>query len=146
MKSTAKDVILLCKGWYDEEKYQSKLEALKEYYRRYYNDDMDEFLNEEFLVKTVLADVIREIQSKYKDRFVYIINCICNIDPFRLYISIPDSSNENFYYQLFYRIIGCLGNMRMHGDGLTEIDTDDYFIERVHLDGEHEKKLRIDII
>ena len=58
MKTTAKDVILLCKGWYDKEKYPTMLEALKQYYRKNYCDDMEEYLNESYLLKIVLEQTM----------------------------------------------------------------------------------------
>lgn len=125
MKTTAKDVILLCKGWYDKEKYPTILEALKQYYRKNYCDDMEEYLNESFLLKIVLEQTMQEIVTKYPDRMVGFVN---------LYLTTPrgifgydNESNQDYDCQLFYRITCFLAKLQMCGDGFIEIDTRDYF-------------------
>lgn len=124
MKTLAKDVILLCKGWYDDKKYPTILDALKQYYRKNYNDDMEEQLNESFLLHTILEQAMYEIADKYPDRLRYFTNQFL-IDTPTLYI--PDTNKKDYDYQLFYRIIGFLHNIRMRGDEMIAIDTNEYF-------------------
>ena len=131
-KTTAKDVILLCKGWYDKDKYSSLLEALKQYYRKTYSDDYEEYLGEGFLLKTVLNDAMQEITKKYPDRMPAFIN------QYILYgetiYGIPDGTNQDYDYQMFYRIAEFFKRLQMRGDGLIEIDTHDYFVENLQDD------------
>lgn len=127
MKTTAKDIILLCKGLYNHDLYPTILEALKQYYRDYYNTDMEEFLNENFLLRTVLIDVMHEISEKYPDRLRGFINGYL-IYSEKLFI-IPDELNNDYDYQIFYRIVNYLSRLKMRGDGVIEIDTSDYFID-----------------
>ena len=42
MKSEQKDILLICKGHYDEAKYGSIEEALLAYYQKYYDEDTTE--------------------------------------------------------------------------------------------------------
>ena len=97
-KTTAKDVILLCKGWYDKKQYPNLLEALKQYYRKTYSENYEEYLNEDFLLKTVLTDAMREIVGNYPDRMKGFINL------YLLYgetiYDIPDKTNQNYNYQM----------------------------------------------
>lgn len=125
MKTTAKDVILLCKGWYDKEKYPTILEALKQYYRKNYCDDMEECLNESFLLKIVLEHTMQEIVRKYPDRMIGFVNSYLIIP--RGIFGYDNNSNQDYDYQLFYRITNFLANLQMRGDGFIEIDTRDYF-------------------
>lgn len=126
-KTTAKDVILLCKGWYDKEHYKSLLDALKQYYRKAYSDNYEEYLNEGFLLKTVLSDAMRETARNYPDR----VNVF--ISQYLLYgetiYGIPNKENQDYEYQMFYRIAEFFKRMQMRGDGLTEIDTQEYFVD-----------------
>lgn len=124
MKTTAKDVILLCKGWYDKEKYPTTLEALKQYYRKNYCDDMEEYLNESFLLKIVLEQTMQEIVEKYPDRMVGFVNLYLTTPRFFGY---DNKSNQDYDCQLFYRITSFLNSLQMRGDGFIEIDTRDYF-------------------
>lgn len=127
MRTTAKDVILLCKGWYNKEQYPTILDALKQYYRKNYCNDLEDQLNESFLLKTVLIEAMREIGTHYPDRLLYFIN------GFLMYgetlHGIPDINNTDYNYQLFYRIVNYLSKLQMRGDRLVEIDTNSYFYE-----------------
>lgn len=124
MINTMTDVILLCKGWYNKDKYPTLLDALKEYYRRNYSENMEQYLNERFITEVILKNVMEDIVTRYPDRMYGFIN------PYLFYGSlfiVPDESNNDYYYSLFYRIVHFLGNLQMQGDGLVTIDTDGYF-------------------
>ena len=142
MKTTAKDVILLCKGWYDEEKYPTILEALKQYYRVKYSDQYEEQLNESFLLHIVLEQTMQEIVRKYPDRMIGFVN---------LYLITPrgifgyDNNSQDYDYQLFYRITQFLNCLQMRGEGFIEIDTEEYF-ETYFEDGKKQERLIEDII
>lgn len=127
-KTTAKDVILLCKGWYDKEKYTSKLSALKQYYRERYCCDMEDVLREQperFLLRTVIEQAMYEVINNYPDRLRGFINGYVIASEIRLF-GIPDRE-LSYDEMLFYRIVSFFSSLQMRGDGLIEIDTEDYF-------------------
>lgn len=126
-KTIAKDIILLCKGWYNHDLYSTILEALKQYYRKYYSIYMEESLGERFLFRIILIEVMREIAEKYPDRLRGFINGYLAYG--EMIYGIPDESNNNYDYQMFYRIVNYLAKLKMKGDGIVEIDTSDYFVE-----------------
>lgn len=147
MKSTAKDIILLCKRRYDREKYPSILEALKEYYRKNYiygSHDMDDQLNERFILRVILVEVMREIARDYPDRLTFFINGY--LVHGQILFGIPDESNMDYDYQMFYRIVNFLSSLRMRGEGFINIDTSEYFYETEDEDGYLCRKLIEEII
>lgn len=144
MKTTAKDVILLCKGWYNKEKYPTVLEALKQYYRKNYCNDMEEYLNESFLLKIVLEQTMLEIVREYPDRMFKFVNSYLIVP--RGILGYDNNGNQDYNYQLFYRITHFLNNLQMRGDGYIEIDTEEYFYDDYDEDGVKYMKLIEDII
>lgn len=146
MKTTAKDVILLCKGWYDNEKYPTTLDALKQYYRKNYcygKHDMDDQLNERFILRVLLIEAMREIVLNYPDRMVGFVN------GYLIYgamMFIPDEKNNDYDYQLYHRIRIFLTNLQMRGEGRKEIETDEYFYDDYDEGGTKHKRLVEDII
>lgn len=146
MKSTAKDIILLCKGWYNQELYPTLLEAFKEYYRQRYvygSHNKDEFLNESFILRVILLEVIREIARDYPDRLSQFMSSF--LVSGQIIFGIPDNNNKDYDYQLFYRIINFLSCLRMSGDDIKTIDTSEYFMD-VEDEGRLHKKLIEEII
>lgn len=143
MKTTAKDVILLCKGWYEKEKYPTILEALKQYYRKNYCTDMEDQLNERFILRVILIEVMREIASKYPDRILGFVN---NYLTYGEMLFMPDEKNNDYDHQLFYRITNFLARLQMRGDRLIEIDMDEYFQDDYDENNEKHKKLAEEII
>ena len=146
MKTTAKDVILLCKGWYDKGKYPTISEALKQYYRKNYCDDMEEYLNESYLLKIVLEQTMQEIVRYYPDRMFGFVNSYLIIP--RGIFCYDNNSNQDYDCQLFYRITRFLASLQMNGDGFIEIDTEEYFEKYIANDetGEIRTRLKEDII
>ncbi len=138
MKTTAKDVILLCKGWYDHDLYPTVLEALKQYYRKNYSINMEDSLNERFLFRIILLETMREIAEKYPDRLRGFINGYLAYG--EIIFGVPDESNYNYDYQMFYRIVNFLSRLKMKGDGIVEIDTSEYFVDK--LQGQHDQITR----
>lgn len=143
IKSTTKDVILLCKGWYDKEKYLTILDALKQYYRKNYSEELEDQLNERFILRTILIDVMREIASKYPDRLLGFVNSYLISGEM---IFLPDEENNDYDYQLFYRIVNFLSRLKIRGDGFIEINTNEYFYNDYDEDGTKHKRLVEDII
>lgn len=126
MKTTAKDIILLCKGWYDKEKYPTILEALKQYYRKYYSEQFEEQLNERFLLKILLLQTMQEIAKDYPDRLIGFVN---EYLIGTRWIYDYDENNQDYDYQMFYRIINFLANLQIKGHTFCkEIVLEDYFM------------------
>lgn len=131
MKSTAKDIILLCKGWYDKEKYSTILDALKGYYRKYYVSEIeDEILTESFLLNILLNQTMWEISKFYPDRFINFTSQYMFGENLSIKLTLPEEKNKDYEYQLFYRIVAFLHNLNMHGETLENIDTREYFYEK----------------
>lgn len=128
-RTTAKDVILLCKGWYNHNLYPTVLEALKQYYRKNYCIDMEDSLGEKFLFRVVLIEAMREIAEKYPDRLRMFVNGYIAYG--EMLFGIPDGSNNDYDYQMFYRIVNFLCRLKMKGDGIVEIDVSGYFVEEL---------------
>lgn len=143
MKTTGKDIILLCKGWYDKNRYSTILDALKEYYRKNYNTDMENYLNEKFLF-FLLKETMWEIAKDYPDRLVYFVNRF--LSPNELGLLIPNEEDTSYIHQMFYRIVMFLNTLQMRGNGFVEIDTDDYFYEDIDEEGHECRKLMEDIV
>lgn len=57
-----------------------------------------------------------------------------------------NNSNQDYDYQLFYRITHFLNNLQMRGDGYIEIDTEEYFYDDYDENGVKYMKLIEDII
>ena len=120
-----KDVILLCKGYYDRGKYGSVLEALKEYYRKNYADDMEEVLCESFLLHTVLENVMDTLIAEYGDGgrlsgFLY--GMFRSSD-----IQTGTGNKTDIDTWLFYYVVQHLSAIQMRGHNLKDIDTSGYF-------------------
>lgn len=150
MKTTAKDVILLCKGWYDKSKYPTTLDALKEYYRKYYSTEHEEYLNEEFILRAILFEVMSEIGRLYPDRLPGFVNLYLRPRADSMFLFDVDDKNDNYYKHMFYRITAFLASLTMSSDGRIEIDTTDYFVTLVSPETESEvcshRVLKNDII
>ena len=70
-------VVLICKRYYDKEKYPSVLEALKAYYKQYYSSNYANVLAknpEKFLLNTVLTNTMYGIMKYYTDRMDNVLN------------------------------------------------------------------------
>ena len=143
MKTTAKDIILLCKDWYNKEKYPTVLDALKQYYRKNYCDDMEDHLNERFILRVVLIEAMREIANKYPDRLFGFVNGYFTYGEM---LFMPDETNNDYDYQMFYRIVNFLARLQMRGDERMEIDTDEYFYDDYDDESNKYKRLVEDII
>lgn len=136
-RTTLKDVILLCKGWRDEEKYPTIRSALKAYYQQYCSSDIEYDNWTHALLHIVLKQAMEELILRYPDRargFVTIALFIHSCG--------ETDENDSYYDVLFDRIVGYFAAMQIRGDGIVEIDTDAYFCR----DDNSEKQLVKDII
>lgn len=66
---TLTDVMLICKGWYNKEKYHSVLEALNGYYHKYYGCE-DVTMDEEFALNLFLQPLVLETINR-RPRMAY---------------------------------------------------------------------------
>ena len=154
MKIMAKDVILLCKGWYDKEKYPTLFEALRERYLKTIpdfisDDDFIEEMKSGFTVKSLLYNILeptmKEIVLHYNDRMrdflIYLFYCCNEKDSEFGY-----SDENNCVYILSDVIIKFLSSIRFRGDKIIEINVDEYFYNGYDETGARENKLVEDII
>ena len=58
MDKTLKEVVLIIKGWYDDEKYKTTFEALTAYYHKYYGCD-DYIVTRGFISHLFLSEIIK---------------------------------------------------------------------------------------
>ena len=62
MKTTEKDILLICKNWYNKELYKSKLDAFNAYYHKYYgNEDIE--MSKAFALNLFLEPTIIEMSK-----------------------------------------------------------------------------------
>ncbi len=124
MRSTLKDVILLCKGWYNEDAYYSVTGALKAYYKQHYSDSI-EFSNwQSALLNIVLKQAMFELSEEYPDRLRMFINGYLMTNT--LVYGLPDKETD-YDIIMFYKIISFFCAIPIHGNNLRDIDTTDYF-------------------
>ena len=62
-KSQSLDVIMICKGWFDEDKHLSVMDALRGYYMREYGM-AEEFVKDLFILTVILMPAAEEYLSK----------------------------------------------------------------------------------
>lgn len=115
MKSLLKDVILICKGYYNKDKYLSVKDALVAYYKKNYSDDYD--VTDEFLLNTLIRSAMIELCEKYPDRLLMIM------DGYIMKAGDADSYSS----QLLSAIILAFHDLCMRGPNLIDIDTSIYF-------------------
>lgn len=72
---------------------------------------------------------MREIADKYPDRLRGFINGYLAYG--EMIFGVPNELNNDFDYQMFYRIVNFLTRLKMKGDGIVEIDTSEYFVEEL---------------
>lgn len=115
MKTLLKDVILICKGYYDKDKYLSVKDALVAYYMKNYSDDYD--VTDEFLLNTLIRGAMIELCENYPDRLPMIMN---------EYI-IKAGDADSYSSQLLSAITLAFHDLCMRGGNLVDIDTSCYF-------------------
>lgn len=111
-----KDIILICKGRYNHEKYKSELEAFRAYYHKHYSG-MEDFEPERgFIVNLFLKPTIQYILEtrKYDKNIIYsFINNGLFDYSFREKYFFKDGFSD-FYDVLYYRMLKwiCLLDMK----------------------------------
>lgn len=82
---TLTDVMLICKGWYNKEKYHSILEALNGYYHKYYgceNIIMDKAFAEYLFLRPLVLTAIEIKPTLARYIFEPIYSPLDNKEPF----------------------------------------------------------------
>lgn len=65
MRNQNKDVLAICKGKYDTEKYSSQFDALKAYYMREYWME-ERFVTNEYILKVLLLPALSEYLKRHQ--------------------------------------------------------------------------------
>jgi hypothetical protein len=129
-KTHGKDIMLLCKGWYDRNKYKTLKDALIAYYNKNYrySDDYEETLTYSFINKVLLKQAVHELLT---ERFTYLfVNYLFDTDAFSIWkyegMKIKELEYEE---ELYYRITGFINNLKgIDADGIVNINTSDYWL------------------
>jgi len=122
-RTHGKDIMLVCKGWYDKEKYKTTKDALIAYYHKHYGceDIIPDygFLNE-ILLKTTINELLCE---RYKNSFVDYL--------FKPYVfGTFNRKGLTYEEELYYRITEFISNLRVKEDDDTVlIDTNAYWLK-----------------
>lgn len=138
-KTHGKDIMLLCKGWYDKEKYKTTKDVLIAYYHKHYGCE-DITPDYRFINQVLLRPAVEEIMcDKFKNRF---ISCLIDIDCCDTWkIDNMKAKELSYDEELYYRLIKFLGMGLMVQDqnGNILIDTSAYWKQEngleVKLDG-----------
>lgn len=115
MRTLEKDVLLICKNWYNQTLYKSCFEALEAYYKKYYNT------NVEFTKKLCIESLLRPTLLHFSNvNPNYIIYTLLSESFTEMYLL---DNNENITYEdrLCIRILDTLMEM-----SVKEIDLSDY--------------------
>lgn len=132
VKTHGKDIMLLCKGWYDKDKYKTLKDALVAYYNKNYRypEDYVEDLDYHYINTVLLKQAIQELLT---ERFNYMfIGYLFDTDGFMSWkfdrFVIKDLSYDE---ELFYRLCMFIDNLLLidkndKGD-VINIDTSAYY-------------------
>jgi len=126
-KTHGKDIMLICKRWYDREKYHTVKDALNQYYQERYllGDPCEEPLSFKFINTVLLKPAVEELLNEtFKLSFIDWI--------FNKHIVEPIESEGTTYDEiLYYKIIGFLSNLYKstgHDSSEILINTDEYWV------------------
>lgn len=127
-KTHGKDIMLICKGWYDDEKYKTLKDALLTYYHKNYGcEDID--LDYDGINQILLKPAIEELLTERNHS--HFINCMFNTDigDFWKYdINHINIIKLEYEEELYYRLTKFLRGMQVsNGDGCIYINTSSYF-------------------
>lgn len=125
-KTLGKDIMLLCKGWYNKEKYKTTKDALITYYHKEYGcEDIDPDFN--FINVVLLQPAISEfLNDNTKDQFISYIFTDSIIDVCELW----DKYNKkklSYDEELYYRLTHFIRRLKTRYYDEVLIDTDQYF-------------------
>lgn len=129
-KTHGKDIMLLCKGWYNKEKYKTLKDALIEYYHKYYGNE-DYTPDYDFINKVLLKQAVQELLT---DRFNgLLVSCLFDTDVADIWkfdikhMKLIDLSYEE---ELYYRLTKFLNKFKTNNrDGIIYIDTSVYWLK-----------------
>ena len=122
-KTHGKDIMLLCKGWYNKERYKTTKDALIVYYHKHYgNEDINPTYG--FINEVLLKNTIQELLcDRYKNSFVDYL--------FKPYVfGTFNKKGLTYEEELYYRITEFISDLRVKEDDNTVIiNTNDYWLK-----------------
>lgn len=119
-KTLLKDIILVCKGYYNQKVFLSVSDALGEYYREYISlYDVD--ISDKVIIMKIFVPAIQELMKKYPDR-VSAKECL----DFIVSLSLSDTETTAPVFEFF---VNLFKNISFGGKGLIPMVIDAY-IER----------------
>jgi hypothetical protein len=125
-KTHGKDIVLICKGRYNDDNYKTIKDAIIGYYHKHYGCE-DITPDYGFINQVLLRPAVEEIMcDKFKYRF---ISCLFDTDCADIWkIDKMKTKELNYDEELYYRLIKFLGVglMVKDHDGTILIDTSDY--------------------
>lgn len=127
MKTTEKDILRLCKGYYDYEKYQSLEEALDAYYRREYCVSKEEIpeLSYQFMVELWFGPCVRAFVTP--DNFRIFHQYVIFERSFQEVQSFHNEVHMDFYEVLYHRLVKWLNLLQVRDEkGNWIVDLSDY--------------------
>lgn len=107
---TLTDIMLICKGWYNKEKYRSVLEALNGYYHKYYGCE-DITMDKGFAVNLFLQPLVLETINR-RPRMAY-------------YLFEPNEKHKEFCEVMYDRCLNLI--RRINKDTFDLSDYQDMF-------------------
>lgn len=127
MRTTEKDILWLCKGNYDTEKYPRLEDALDFYYRKYY-DVSKEYIPElsyEFMIDLWMSSCVNIfLNEKTKNSFMYYV--IRNKSFKEKYEIGCKNKCKDFYEVLFWRIVLWMRLLQVKNEENWIIDLSEY--------------------
>lgn len=122
MKTTAKDILMICKEHYDHEKYGCLEDALDAYYRKYYGVYENSMLplRYEFMCNLWLRKCVAEFATPKNIGGLWAVL-------FAIEFPITEEDiNRDYWFQLFDRIVNWLHFLPVRDGDTWLIDLSDY--------------------
>ncbi len=93
------DIILICKGWYNHDKYKSEFDALVAYYHKHYSGNFEP--SRGFIVNLFFKPTVEYILMKKENYYSFI-----NLGIFeRNFLETLKDFDTDFYNVLYYRLL-----------------------------------------
>lgn len=116
-KTLLKDIILLCKGYYNQKVFLTVNDALSEYYREYISlYDVD--ISDKVVIMRIFVPAMTELMKKYPDR-VSAKECL----DFIVSLSLSDTETTAPVFEFF---VNLFKNISFGGKALIPMNIDDY--------------------
>ena len=127
MKTKEKDILMICKGYYDHEKHKTLEEALDSYYRKHYGISKEEIpvLTHRFMLSLWFNNCVKEFLTPETIRsfWWYVIS----EEAFQEKRWLNENGCTEFYEVLYHRIVKWLIFLNLKDDeGNWIIDGSDY--------------------